>query len=257
MRRGKWAEGILTCVMSGSRASAIVGDLSETTTPKSAARFWLCIVGIVLSSSWMWIFALAVGIYLAAWSVVFLNIQLIGQAIAGWDLGPHPLYMTPLWLKCLDGLAQLSTILLLLGPYVVIRYGLKDKLTRVLLGSLAFIFGTTCLWWLPGALAICVAAAAAGIVACFWTSERRRALGITVLVAVAGLFSAPVAAWLISLVHHPALGCELQGCVDQTAALNMSQLFLAVPIVLVCTVMHKQLLEKDMAETASRLSNAD
>lgn len=141
-------------------------------------------------------------------------------------------------------------------PTVAIRYGLKDKLTRVLLGSLVLIFGTTCLWWLPAALPICVTAGVAGIVACLWTRERRRALGIAFSAAAAGLLSSPVAAWLISLVHHPALGCELQGCVAQTPALDASQLFLAVPVVLVCTLMHKRLLENDRPEVSQRLQTS-
>jgi hypothetical protein len=250
MRREKLAEGILGSVMSPSRASAIVGDLSEVNAPKSAARFWLCVAGIVLSSSWTWIVALAAGIYLAAWSVVFLNGVLLGQAlqaVLGWD-PPRSHFYTSLWIKSPDGLAQLSTLLLLLVPYVVIRYGLKDKLTRVLLGSLVLIFGTTCLWRLPAALATCVATGMVGIVACLWTSERRRALGITASVAAAGFLSAPVADWLISLVHHPAFGCELQGCIAQTAPLDASQMFLAVPMVLLCTLMHKQLIRRDEAD---------
>lgn len=248
MRKDAVAEWILGQVMNRSRAVAIMGDLSEANFAPNGCKFWFSIAGIVLASTWTWIVALAIGVLLAGWSVVFLNDQLIGQAISGWDLGPHrphPFFMTPLWLTCLNGLAQLSTVLLLLSPYVVIRYGLKDKLTRVLLSSLVFIFGTTCLWWLPAALPICVTSGVAGIVACVWTRERRRALGIAFAVAVAGLLTSPVAAWLISLVHRPAFGCELQGCLAQTPALDASQLFLAIPVAVVCTFLHARLLESD------------
>lgn len=249
MRRETVGEWILRSAMTHDRAATIIGDFSEADVPQSQLKFWLCIAGILLAATWTWIVALAIGVYLATWSVDFLNGQLFGQALSAWDLGPHPLRMTPLGLQCLDGLARFSTLLLLLAPYVVTRYGIRDKLTRVLVGSLVLIFGTTCLWWLPGGLAICTAAGVIGIVACAWTRARRRALGITVSAALAGAYSSPVASWLVSLVHHPAFGCELRGCVGQTPALAASQLFLAAPVALVCTLMYGRLMEHDTRQS--------
>ena len=248
MHRDTVAEWILGQVMTDDRAAAIAGDLSESKAQAGAFRFWGAIAGIVLVSTWTWIVALALGIYLASTSVWLLNNELLGQALSGWDLGPHSLHLTPLGFKFLNELAPLSTILLLPAPYVVIRYGLKDKLTRVVLGSLFLTLGTTCFWWLPGA-PVCAAAGVACIVVCLWTRARRRALGIAVSAVAAGLLWSPVAVWLVSLVHHPLFGCELQGCVEQTPALAVSQAFLAVPVVLVCTFMHKRLIKDDAPES--------
>ena len=273
MRRENLAERILQQVMANDRAAAIVGDLSEEKRRRSAIAFWMSIMGIVLASTWTWLIALAAGIYLAAWSVVFFNGLLFGQSMSHvffvldvMQTGSSATDPVPQWLTSapifflLDSLAKVGTLILIVSPYTVIRYGLKDKVTRLTVVWLVLIIGMISFALKPVVFVVCIAAAVASIVACLWTSGGRRAFAVVAITVVAGASSWPIVDWLVSLVHHPAFGCELQGCVmnanpllGQSPALTASQLCLAVPVILVCTLVHDRLIDigKGGMESAS------
>lgn len=245
MRRDIVAEWILGQVMTNDRAAAIIGDFSESNTQAGAFKFWMSVAGLVLASTWSWIVALAIGVYLAGSSVWFLNEIWLGQ-----DL--HYGY-NPLWSKCFDALAVTATILLVLAPYVAVRYALKDKVTRTTFAFLALVLLTIFFSRQYVVLSLCVVAVVMGLVGSLWTSERRRGLAVVVATAAAGFLSSPLANWLVSLVHHPAFGCELQGCIINTTtpALAVSKLIVAIPIVLLCTFLHARLFESDPRRTQS------
>lgn len=254
MRRDTVAEWILGQVMTKGRAAAIVGDLSEADAPTCAFKFWLSIMGIVFASAWTWLIALAAGIYVAAWSVVFFNELLFGQGVSCM-FGNTPLADAGV-MKALP-LTKAGTLLLIVSPYAMVRHGLKDRVTRLMVAWLILIVVTIYSGWRPVVFSVCVATAAASIIACLWTKERRRASSVILLTAAAGFLLAPVASWLVSLVHHPAFGCELQGCVlgTPTPALGVAQVLLALPVVLVWTFLQARLLENDppRAQSEERL----
>jgi len=192
------AEWIVSRFTSKKRAAAIVGDLLELATQKGRLWFWFSLAGIVVSLAWrrLLAFAAALCVYLAAFSASF------------WVTYRHHRFTIPdqHWRTVWGVIFLASNCLWFILVYAAIRYGVRDRVTQLLLAlSLLIAAGLYC-WERPTILLACIALTTCVLAAAASNNKLRRGLLVlAVLMVNAGIFL--LTANLIALWQrflHPA-----------------------------------------------------
>lgn len=154
MRKASVAEWIISGFTDRHRAAAIVGDLLESTSPKSALRFWCPVAGIVFSLVWRRTIAFVAAFYLCLRWMGPLTMRI-------WGTTHRP---PETWMGVFGGLCGIATLLWAIFPYAIVRFGIRDRLARL---AGAFTVLSTVLiyfWWIPAVVVACLAACVAIVV---------------------------------------------------------------------------------------------
>ncbi|HKV49192.1 MAG TPA: hypothetical protein VJN69_13945 [Candidatus Acidoferrales bacterium] len=176
------AEWLIARFAGKRRAAAIIGDLLEDASERGPEWFWFSIAGIVLSLTWRYLLALAVGLTSCQILWRYLPAPVFGRP------GAFPPVAQPshnLW-PFVAGLGHVCMLLWIAAPYAAVRYGLRDRFAQLALFvcvtlSIAFVC-----WRIPSVLVI--------------------SLGSTLLLVIAGLAVAYLRKLLLSLSLALALG---------------------------------------------------
>jgi hypothetical protein len=193
------AEWIVSRFTGKKRAAAIVGDLLELAPQKGRLWFWFALAGVVVSLAWRRPLALAAALcvyfaaFSASWWVTYLHHRF---TIAD----PH-------WRTVWGVLFLASNGLWFMLVYAAIRYGVRDRVTQLLLAlSVPITAGLYC-WERPTILVACIALTICVLAASALNHRLRRGLLIVlaVLMVIVGIFL--LTASLIALYQrflHPA-----------------------------------------------------
>jgi len=138
MRKNASAEWILKHAAGEERGTAIYGDLVEISMTRNRTLFWMAYVRTLLSFTWRTLAAVAITTYM------YLRFPWISNAIRSsmeWLFRWVPVadrgYQPPLWWWHLTPVTVLLFGLPLLTPFLVVRFGLRDRLTQ--LASVFFV----------------------------------------------------------------------------------------------------------------------
>jgi hypothetical protein len=131
-----YAEWVLARLTTPARAAAILGDLLEVSTTRGRLWFWIAYTRTLVSIGWRTPVALVGAFVLSRWTVeaLFTTERHLFPHLYGINhhAAPHPIWQTPLW----DSLIALVYVL----PFVLVRFGLRDRFTQL---TLAFFLLTT------------------------------------------------------------------------------------------------------------------
>jgi hypothetical protein len=166
MRKASVAEWIISGFTDRHRAAAIVGDLLESTSPKSALRFWCPVAGIVFSLVWRRTIAFVAAFYLCLRWMGPLTMRI-------WGTTHRP---PETWMGVFGGLCGIATLLWAIFPYAIVRFGIRDRLARL---AGAFTVLSTVLiyfWWISAVAVACLAACVAIVVGSMFSQPWRKAL---------------------------------------------------------------------------------
>jgi hypothetical protein len=180
--RSAWiAERLIGCFTGKQRASAAVGDLVEMRPEKGALWFWIGILGILFSLTWR----RSVG-FVAA---LFVGTRLLG-VFEMRLFGIHTEHRPPEypWMPVFLILSAAGVVLCMMLVYSAIRYGLRDKLTQLVLVWAGLITLFIYEWWRPVVLVTCIALAVVVTATSVIKSDRRKAL-LAIWVPVACVFA--------------------------------------------------------------------
>jgi hypothetical protein len=123
------AEWLLARLTTPTRAAAILGDLTELSATRGRLWFWTAYTRTLIALGWRTPIAFLCAIVISRWTAeaLFTTVRHLVPKLYGNNhhAAPHPIWQTPLW----DSLIALLFIL----PFVIIRFGLRDRLTRLAL----------------------------------------------------------------------------------------------------------------------------
>jgi hypothetical protein len=121
-------EALLARITTPERAAAILGDLLELSATRGRLWFWTAYARTLLSLGWRTPVAL-VGAYACAKSYwVFTAIQASSHWLVRWLPRANPRYFSYFWTLPLTTMLQGLVFLL---PFVLVRFGPRDRLTRL------------------------------------------------------------------------------------------------------------------------------
>ncbi|MGA2438247.1 MAG: hypothetical protein ABSF57_07010 [Acidobacteriaceae bacterium] len=125
------AEWLLARITDPTRAAAIMGDLTEMAGTRGLLWFWTAYARTLISLGWRTPVALLVT-YAYLHSIwVLRTIQSSMHWLFRWVPYAHPAYQPPVWWFYLRPLWSLLTGLYFLAPFLLVRFGLRDRLTRL------------------------------------------------------------------------------------------------------------------------------
>jgi hypothetical protein len=128
MRKPPLAERFLSLTIGAPRASALYGDLEELSPTRGRLWFWSAYIRALIPFAWrigISIVALAVPCYYSGWINLALGVSM--QRLFHWV--PYTdRYHVSFWIY---SLWDAITSLLLLLPFVLFRFGLRDRLAQL------------------------------------------------------------------------------------------------------------------------------
>jgi len=134
-------EWLLARVAGSARAAAILGDLTEMAETRGRFWFWIAYARTLLALGWRTPVALIVT-YAYLHSIWVLRAILSSMHwLFRWVPYAHPAYQPPVWWFYLRPLESLLTGLYFLVPFLLVRFGLRDRLTQ--LASMLLLLGLT------------------------------------------------------------------------------------------------------------------
>lgn len=137
MPRAAFPELLLARVTDPARAAAIYGDLEELAAIRGRRWFWTAYARTLISFGWRTVAAVAAA-YAYMHSVrVFLAIYSSMHWLFRWVPYAGYAYRPPFWWFYLRPLGSLFTGLYFLAPFLLMRFGLRDRLTQ--LASVLFL----------------------------------------------------------------------------------------------------------------------
>ncbi|MGD0303874.1 MAG: hypothetical protein ABSC71_03500 [Candidatus Acidiferrales bacterium] len=177
MRKTAFAEELLALFMDRARAASVVGDLAEAAGEKGDAWFWRAFAGVLASFAWRPIggfLLVAAGCW---WAPRYFSVGVYG----GPDVVPMGIGRD-FFIGLVTSLGALSWIIFL---FSVIRFGTRDRLTRLSLGFgvVGGVMGW--FWWVPVVPALAAISIATMVGSAMWSAAGRRSLA-----ALAGLWLA-------------------------------------------------------------------
>ena len=133
MPKSGFAEWILKRAAGRDRGTVIYGDLTELAATRGAAWFWFAYARTLLSLTWRTLAAFAIATY------VYLRFPWITRVIQSsmdWLFRWVPIiggniYPPPLWWWHLTPLIVLLFGVPVLAPFLLVRFGLRDRLTQL------------------------------------------------------------------------------------------------------------------------------
>jgi hypothetical protein len=118
-----------------------MGDLTEMAATRGRLWFWTAYARTLITLGWRTPVALIVT-YAYLHSIwVFTAIRSSMHWLFRWVPYAHPAYQPPVWWFYLRPLGSLLTGLYFLVPFLLVRFGLRDRLTQ--LASMLFLLGLT------------------------------------------------------------------------------------------------------------------
>ncbi len=233
MRNQKLAEGLLALFMDRARAASVFGDLAEEAGEKGGAWFWRAYAGVLASFAWR-----PVGGFLLAaagcwWAPRYFY---YGPSIL-----PDPVVYgisKAFFASTLTGLGALSCFIFL---FSVIRFGTRDRLTRLSLGFgvIGGVMGW--FWFVPAVPALAAVSIAAIIGAAMWSASGRRSLA-----ALVGLWLVLTALEVGGLILYRAGVDHVLGLKSSQAAYGIwfYSWYFGVLIIacLLCALVHRRLI---------------
>lgn len=187
MRKAEFAEMILCRLTDKDRAASIVGDLVEQ--EKNSAWFWRAFVAVAGSLAWRPAIAFLIAFYVGNKTMGAFSMAVYGiHAKHVPDAYPwEPIFFC----TTLIGPALWS-----IAMYALVRHGLRDAATQLVILSTGLITVFQYFWWQPAILVICLAAAMS-VVAVSVVQPKLRKAAVVVLVAVAVASTTRIAAALL------------------------------------------------------------
>lgn len=176
MRSERIAERVLALFVGRVRAASVMGDIAEERTSRGARWFWWSYADILLAAAWRPVMAFVV-VAMASW---YGGRYLVGSA--GLSCGASGTAVCSAESRFLNVVTMVGGFSAFVFLFAAVRYGLRDRLTRLALGFA--VTGQVAGWFffVEGMPAM---AAAAYVVLCgtaLFSASGRRALG-----AIAGL----------------------------------------------------------------------
>jgi len=140
MSNKAWAEWFIARLADRDRAASIIGDLLESGGEQNLVWFWWSVLGVVLS---------LVSRNLVGFAAAFLCAWLSSV----WLRTDYPAHLPPWsWTPVFSVLS----VLCLAAPYVLVRYGLRDKFTQLALALCVPAAVGVFYWWVPLVVLPCV-----------------------------------------------------------------------------------------------------
>ncbi|HEX9198709.1 MAG TPA: hypothetical protein VF865_04065 [Acidobacteriaceae bacterium] len=163
------SESVLARLTDPTRAAAIIGDLEELAATRSRLWFWTTYVGTLILLGWRTPVALvcsAVCMSRMAIALTKLKITLMHHGGSWIYARTHPQTSSFTWIFCWFMVRALSFAL----PFVLIRFGLRNRLTQLACALLLITLPIYMLGPLPGELStiLCVLAIAAAFLLPPW-----------------------------------------------------------------------------------------
>jgi hypothetical protein len=200
MHSSSIAEWIVARVTDKQRAASMVGDLVELEPQKGPLWFWLSLVRVVLSLAWRRCLAFIVAPYAGLWMLgklpAALHNSYLRHAPPGtWGV-PGNLYL----------LAIVGAFLWMMLLYTAIQYGVRDRLTQLVLALVGMITAVVYGWGQPIALAVCIALGVCVLAASAIGREYRRAVMVLLVAWLTGF-----GGWMLAMFlgykyqHHAGL----------------------------------------------------
>jgi hypothetical protein len=154
------AEWLLARLTDPTRAAAIMGDLTEMAATRGRLWFWTAYARTLISLGWRTPVALVAAYACAKSYWVFTAIHSLALWLARWLPDADPRYFSNRWEVPLVTMLQGLVFLL---PFVLVRFGPRDRLTRLacmfFLLSLLFTNRLSAFYLVGGLTAVAVPAA--------------------------------------------------------------------------------------------------
>lgn len=197
MDKARIAENLLSIVADRSRASAMTGDLLETSSRTGTFTFCFALTRIFLALAWRPIAAFAAAV-LTGFSV---SIALFVAASRHLFLGQ---VHEPTLLFHAQRLADVSRPLSVLAVFSCLRFGLRDSLGRISTVYACLTAALVYSFWVPHVQAMLSVAMVASIVLCLSTDTLRRASTVIAAALVVALLTQSAIDSIIHTVvlHH-------------------------------------------------------
>jgi hypothetical protein len=187
MDRATAAEWMLARVVEQSRASEIMGDLLETRPEQGSLRFWLSVLGLLISFTWRPV----VGLVLAYFAALFFLLFPLAHSLA--DLNQQRLllqfgsaeYLSKVhWIFFISGFGNMTILFWIVAAFALVRFGIRNISTQMSMG-LALVGTAFCLYlWIPAARPALLAISVLVLTIALIDEKRRQSLAI-VLASVA------------------------------------------------------------------------
>ena len=125
------AEWLLARVTDPTRAAAIMGDLTEMAATRGRLWFWTAYARTLITLGWRApvAFLCAYTYARSTWQVTALIASM--HALFHWVPFASPAYRLPIWQLRLEPLLSMLSGLNFLVPFLLVRFGLRDRLTRL------------------------------------------------------------------------------------------------------------------------------
>jgi hypothetical protein len=188
MHSSSIAEWIVARFTDEQRAVSMVGDLVELEPQKGPLWFWLSLIRVVISLAWRRSLAFIVAPYAGLWmlgklAAALQNSYLRHAPPGTWGV-PGNLQLLPI----------VGAFLWILLPYTAIRYGVRDRLTQLVLALVGMITAVVYGWGQPIALAVCIALGVCVLAASAIGREYRRAVMVLLVAWLTGFGS-----WMLAM----------------------------------------------------------
>jgi hypothetical protein len=196
MHSSSIAEWIVARFTDKQRAVSMVGDLVELEPQKGLLWFWLSLVRVVISLAWRRSLAFIVAPYAGLWMLGKLAAALQNSYLRH---APPGTWGVPGNLHSLPIVGAFLWIMLL---YTTIQYGVRDRLTQLVLALVGMITAVVYGWGQPIALAVCVALGVCVLAASAICREYRRAVMVLLVAWLTGFGSWMLAMFLAYRYQH-------------------------------------------------------
>jgi hypothetical protein len=188
MHSSSIAEWIVARYTDKQRAASMVGDLVELEPQKGPLWFWLSLVRVVISLAWRRCLAFIVAPYAGLWMLGKLagalrNSYLRHAPPGTWGV-PGNLFFLPI----------VGAFFWMVLLYTAIRYGLRDRVTQLVLALAGLITALVYGWGQPIALAVCLALGVCVLAVSAIGREYRRAVMVLLVAWLTGFGS-----WMLAM----------------------------------------------------------
>jgi hypothetical protein len=194
MHSASFAEWLLARFMGKSRAASIVGDLLELKLQKGKLWFWLALCRVVFTHAWRRPPAFIAAFYCGMWALDRFQMPIYGI---------HAQHRPPeSWITMFSLASSAGIFTIFVLVYGVIRYGPRDRLTRLALLWTVPIMALIYFWWRPIILVSCILLSVCVAAASTWSRESRRAALALLVVVAMGFGASLLALYLGTQYQH-------------------------------------------------------
>jgi hypothetical protein len=181
MDRATAAEWMLARVVEQSRASEIMGDLLETRPEQGSLRFWLSVLGLLISFTWRPVVGLVLAYFAALFSLMFSSLRPIMELTkqrSHFQFGSAGYLTNTYWTSLTIQLGSVTTLLWIVAGYAVVRFGIRNTSSQMSIGT-ALMGTVLCSYlWIPDGRPALLAVSALVAAIALINERRRQSLGI-------------------------------------------------------------------------------